>query len=167
MVCLWKQVEITVVWDCTQILHFQLNMLTMRASSKRDNGHLSYIHPFQSILIHLDSWNVDVHSCYLLFDHFQFILIHGPNITGSSAVLFSTALDHHQPHPAFSLWLHLLLTWGVPSFSVVLSFHTVYGVHNASPVGHMSSELSTMTCLGQFHWAFHPQGCSPCELVAG
>ena len=25
---------------------------------------------------------MDVHSCYLLFDHFQFTLIHGPNIPG-------------------------------------------------------------------------------------
>ena len=27
-----------------------------------------------------DSQNVDVHSCCILFDHFQFALIHGPNI---------------------------------------------------------------------------------------
>ena len=26
---------------------------------------------------------VDIHSCHLLFDHFQFTLIHGPNISGS------------------------------------------------------------------------------------
>ena len=27
-----------------------------------------------------DSWSVDVQSCHLLFDHFQFALIHGANI---------------------------------------------------------------------------------------
>ena len=29
-----------------------------------------------------DSLNVDVHSCHLLFEHFQFALIHGPNLPG-------------------------------------------------------------------------------------
>ena len=40
-----------------------------------------------------DSWNVNVHSSHLLFDHFQFSLIHGPNIPGSYAILLFTALD--------------------------------------------------------------------------
>ena len=40
-----------------------------------------------------DSQNVDVHSCHLLFDHFQFALIHGPNIPGSYAILLFTASD--------------------------------------------------------------------------
>ena len=40
-----------------------------------------------------DSLNVDVHSCHLLFDHFQFALIHGPTIPGSYAVLFFNASD--------------------------------------------------------------------------
>ena len=34
-----------------------------------------------------------VHSCHLLFDHFQFALIHGPDIPGSYAIFLSTALD--------------------------------------------------------------------------
>ena len=33
-----------------------------------------------------DHW-VSVHSCHLLFDHFQFALIHGPDIPGSYAIL--------------------------------------------------------------------------------
>ena len=40
-----------------------------------------------------DSLNVDIHSCHFLFDHFQFNLIHGPNIPGSYAVLFFTVSD--------------------------------------------------------------------------
>ena len=40
-----------------------------------------------------DSQNADVHSCHLLFDHFQFTLIHGPNILGFYAILFFTASD--------------------------------------------------------------------------
>ena len=34
-----------------------------------------------------------MHSCHLLFDHFQFALIHGPDIPGSYAILLFTALD--------------------------------------------------------------------------
>ena len=37
--------------------------------------------------------NDDVPSCHLLFDRFQFTLIHGPNIPGFYAILFFTALD--------------------------------------------------------------------------
>ena len=37
--------------------------------------------------------NVDIHSCHLLFDHFQFALIHGPIIPGSYAILFFKASD--------------------------------------------------------------------------
>ena len=36
---------------------------------------------------------LQVNSCHLLFDHFQFALIHGPNIPGSYAILFFTATD--------------------------------------------------------------------------
>ena len=31
--------------------------------------------------------NADIHTCYLLFDHFQFALIHGPNSQGSYRIL--------------------------------------------------------------------------------
>ena len=60
-----------------------------------------------------DSSNVNVHSCYLLFNRFQFTLIHGPNIPGSYAILFFTALDftsitsHIHSWALFLLWLCL------------------------------------------------------------
>ena len=38
-------------------------------------------------------WYVDVYSYHFLLDHVQFILIHGPNLQGSYAVLFFTASD--------------------------------------------------------------------------
>ena len=38
-----------------------------------------------------------MHSCPLLFDHFQFTLIHRPNILGFYAILFFTALDFISP----------------------------------------------------------------------
>ena len=37
--------------------------------------------------------NVDIHSWHLLFDHFHFALIHGPDIPGSYVILLFTASD--------------------------------------------------------------------------
>ena len=97
-----------------------------------------------------------VHSCHLLFDHFQFTLIHGPNIPGSCAILLLTALDlapitspiHNWV--LFLLWLRLFILSGVSSplisssilgtyqpgafifqCSIFLPFHTVHGVLEA------------------------------------
>ena len=64
-------------------------------------------------------------SCHLLFDHFQFILIRGPNIPGSYAILFFTASDFmsitSRIHSwvLFSLWLSLFILSGAisPVFS--------------------------------------------------
>ena len=110
------------------------------------------IHPFQSILVH---WflHVGVHSCHLLFDHFQFTLIHGPNIPDSYVILVFTASDstsitspiHNRA--LFSLWIHLFILSGVISllfpssilgtyrpeevifqYHIFLSFHAIHGV---------------------------------------
>ena len=91
-----------------------------------------------------------------MFDHFQFALIHGPNIPGSYAMLLFTALDftsitsHIHNWVLFSLWLLLFILsgaiapvfscsiWapadlGSSSFSVLsfLPFHAVHGVLKA------------------------------------
>jgi len=48
----------------------------------------------------------------ILFDHFQFALIHGPDIPGSYAILLFTASDlasvtsHIHNWVLFLLWLH-------------------------------------------------------------
>ena len=53
-----------------------------------------------------------IHSCHLLFDHFQLALIHGPNILGSYSILVFTALDlasitsHMHKWVLVLLWLH-------------------------------------------------------------
>ena len=60
-----------------------------------------------------------------LFDHFQFTLIHGPNVPGSYAILFLTALDftsitsHVRSWVLFLLWLSLFTPSGAlsPLFS--------------------------------------------------
>ena len=59
--------------------------------------------------------------CYLLFDHFQFALIHGPNIPGSYAILlfkasdFASITSHIHNWVLFLLCLHLFVLSGVIS----------------------------------------------------
>ena len=101
-----------------------------------------------------------------MFDHFQFALIHGPNIPGSYAIWLFTALNlasitsHIHNWVLFLLWLHLFIFSGLispdlgsSSFSV-LSFCLFMGFSRQeywsslsfpSPVDHILSELSTMT----------------------
>ena len=95
-------------------------------------------------------------SFSFLIDHFQFALIHGPNIPGSYAILLLTASNlasitspiHNWV--LFLLWLHLFILSGVisPLLSssilgtyrpgefifqcpIFLPFHTVHGVLKA------------------------------------
>ena len=122
----------------------------------------------------------DVHSRHFLFDHFQFALIHGPNISDSYAIFLFTALDftsitsHIHNWVLFLLWLRffilieLFIHWSpvaslaptdlVSSPFSVLSFCLFIlflgfskeeywsGLPFPSPVDHVLSELSTMTC---------------------
>ena len=99
---------------------------------------------------------VDVNSCHLLFDHFQFALIHGPDIPGSYAILLFTASDlasitsRIHNWVLFLLCLHPFILSGVisPLISssilgtyrcgkfifqcpIGLSFHNVHGVLKA------------------------------------
>ena len=71
----------------------------------------------------------------LLFDHFQFTLIHGPNIPASYAISFFTALDftsitsHIHNWVLFLLWLHLFILSRVipPLFSSSIWAPTALG----------------------------------------
>ena len=62
-------------------------------------------------------------SCHLLFDHFQFTLIHGPNIPGSYAILF---LQHWTllPSPVTSTSGHYFHFGSVSSFFLELFLHS-------------------------------------------
>ena len=68
-----------------------------------------------------ESENVDIHSCHLLFDHFHFALIHGPDIPGSDVILLFTESDlasitsHIHNWVLFLLCLHLFILSGVIS----------------------------------------------------
>ena len=111
---------------------------------------------------------------------YKVTLIHWPNIPGSYAILFFTALGftsttwHIHNWALFLLWLSLFILSGVisPLFSssildtyqpgefifqchIFLPFHIVIGFSKQeywsglpfpSPVDHILSELSTMTC---------------------
>ena len=95
-------------------------------------------------------------SLDIYFDHIQFALIHGPNITGSYAILLFRSLDlasitsHIHSWVLFLLWLHPFIHCGVISplisssilgtywpgefffqYSIILPFHTVHGVLKA------------------------------------
>ena len=79
---------------------------------------------------------MSVHSCHLLFDHFQFALIHGPDIPGSCAVLFFAALDltpitgHIRSWALFLHWPHLFfLEWFLRSSPVACWAPADPGVH--------------------------------------
>ena len=69
---------------------------------------------------------------HLLFDHFQFALIHGPNIPGSSAILLFTATDlasltsHVHNWVLFLLWLRLFILSGVISPLISSSISGTY-----------------------------------------
>ena len=103
-----------------------------------------------------DSYNVDVHSCHLLFDHFQFALVHGSNIPGSYAILlftasnFASVISPIHTWVLFLLWLPPFIPSGVISplitssilgtyrpgdfifqCPIFLHFHTVHGVLKA------------------------------------
>ena len=97
---------------------------------------------------------MDIHSCHLLFDHFQFALIHGPDIPGSYTILLFTASDlasitsHSHNWVLFLLWLHPFILSGVISplisssilgtywpgeflfrYPIILPFHTLHFLH--------------------------------------
>ena len=112
--------------------------------------------------------SVDIHSCHLLFDHFQFALIHGPDVPGSCAILLFTASDlasitsHIHNWVLILLWLHPFILSGVISplisssilgtywpgeflfqYPVILPFHTVHGVLKARTLKWLAISFSS------------------------
>ena len=85
-----------------------------------------------------DAENADVHSGHLLFDHFQFTLIRGPNIPVSYTVLFlqhrtlllpsDTSTRGHGIHMwvLFPLWLSLFIPSGAISLLFSSSILSTY-----------------------------------------
>ena len=66
--------------------------------------------------------------CHLLLGHIQFTLIHGPNIPGSYAILFFTALDftfttrHIHNWVSFPIWpSHFILSGAISNWPLLFS----------------------------------------------
>ena len=123
---------------------------------------------------------MDIHSCHLLFDHFQFALIHGPDIPGSYAILLFTVSDlasitsHIYNWVLFLLWLHPFILSGVISplisssilgtywpgkflvqYPIILPFHTVHGVLKARMLKWFAIPFSSgpvITYTSEFLW---------------
>ena len=122
-----------------------------------------------SILVHFNSLipKMSMFTRHLLFDHFSFVLIHGPNIPGSSVILLFTVSDftsttsHIHNWVLFLLWLRLFIFSSFfPLFSssifstyrpgefifqcpIILSFHTVHGVLKARILKWFASPFSS------------------------
>ena len=134
------------------------------------------------ILVHFSSLIPKIHSCHLLFEHFQFTLIHGPNISGFYAVLFFIASDfsfittHIHNWVLFSLWFCLFFLSEVisPLFSSSISvtyqpggfifqchtfllFHTVHRVLKARRVKWFAIPFSSGPhfCQNSPPWPVH------------
>ena len=115
-----------------------------------------------------------MHSCHLLLDHIQFILIHGPNIPGSYAIVLFTALGftfttrHIHNSASFLLWPRQFILSGAVNNSpplfpssiwtpsdqrfifqghIFLLFHTVYGVLEASVLEWFAIPFSSGSCF--------------------
>ena len=84
---------------------------------------------------------VDVHSCHLLFDHFQFALTHGPNIPGSYVLLFFSALDFSSI-PSHITTGHCFHFGSISSFFLELFLHSSPGAYWApTNLGSSSSSV--------------------------
>ena len=89
---------------------------------------------------------MDVHSCHLLFDYFQFASIHEPNIPGSYAILLFTALDLASITSHIHNWV-LFLLWLCTSFFLEFFLHWS-PVAYCAPTNMGSSSLSVLSfCL--------------------
>ena len=88
------------------------------------------------ITVHFSSliYSVNIHSCHLLFDHFQFALIHGPDIPVSYAILFFTALD-------FTFITNHIPNWVLFSLGSISSFFLELFLYS-SPIGHIGHLLT-------------------------
>ena len=88
--------------------------------------------------------SVDVHSCHLLFDHFQFALIRGPNIPGSYATLLFT---HRTLLPlAVPFTTGCCFCFGsIPSFFLELFPHLSPVTYRA-PANLGNSSFSVLSC---------------------
>ena len=117
----WKQTNHSVVFETVSKYCISDSFVDYDGYSISSKGFLPTVVDIMVILVKFthsspsqfaDFQNVNVHSCHFLFDHFQFALIHGPNIPGSYAILLLTAstlasiTSPVHNWVLFFLWLH-------------------------------------------------------------
>src|SRR5574337_624410 len=107
-----------------------------------------------SPLYFADSQNVNVHSCHLLFDHFQFALIHGPDIPGFYALLF---LQHQTLplSPVTSTIVYCFCFGSIPSF-----FLSYFSTDLQEHIGYLPTwgvplSVSYLFAFSYCSWASH------------
>ena len=117
MICLGnKQKPFCHIWDCIQVLHFGL-LFDYHGYPISSKGFLSTIHPLQSILV---CWFLECRCLLLLlFESFQFSLIHRPNIPDSYAILLFTASDF----TSITSHIHKFCFGSISSFFLELFLH--------------------------------------------
>ena len=112
MVCLdYESSSFSCFWACSHVLNFRL-FCSLWGLFHFFSGFLPtwvdiviiWIKFSHSLPFYVtDSWDIDIHFCHLLRHHFQFTLIHGPNIPGLQYCSYSIGLYfHHQTHPQLS-----------------------------------------------------------------
>ena len=107
---------------------FQTLLLTMRVTPFHLRDSCPHSCPFElnSLFpVHFSSLisKMSMFTHHLLFDHFQFILIHGPNIPGSYAVLLFTASDFIFTTRHIHNWTFFFFFHFGPYFSFLLELH--------------------------------------------
>ena len=103
--------------------------------------------------------NVNVHSCHLLFDHFQFILIHGPSISGSYAMVLFIASDFTYITSHICRWAFFLLCLRLVILSVVISplfFSSVLGTSQPGEFIFQCPIILFMEFSSQGYWSSLP-----------
>ena len=102
------------------IFHTVLDFLFIVYSAPTDLADICTLSELNShIPVHFSSLipRMSTFTLAISFDHFQFALIHGPNIPGSYAVLLFTASDlasiisDIRNWVLFLLWLHPFILW--------------------------------------------------------
>ena len=126
---------------------------------------------------------MDVHSCHLLIDHFQFTVIHRPNIPGSYAIVFLQHQTFLLP-PEISAIDHRFLLWlGLWSLSGDISLLSPSRILDTFDLGGSSSrgisfsfsyclwgfwgESSEMVCHSLLQWTMFCQSSPPWPVLLG
>ena len=149
MVCLGNR-DHSVVFDIASkycILDSFVDYDVYAISSK---GFLPTVVDIMVMWVKFTHCRVDVHSFHLLFHHFQFTLIHGPNIPGSCAILFFTASDFASITSHIHNWV-LFFFGSISSFFLELFLHWSPGAYwSPTDLGSLSFSVLSFCLLMLF-----------------